>query len=125
MTFEAERNPESAQADYFDEIDLRELFAAIWAGKTTILAIVFISGLISVLLALSTPNKYTSEALLAPRSEGNAGGALGQMASQFGGLASLAGVNLGALGNQGATVVAIELLKSRDTLFPNDSSRLG
>ena len=39
---------------------------------------------------------------------------LGQMASQFGGLASLAGVNLGGLGDQGASVVAIEMLKSRE-----------
>ena len=29
-------------------------------------------------------------------------------------LASLAGVNLGGLGDQGATVVAIEMLKSRE-----------
>jgi uncharacterized protein involved in exopolysaccharide biosynthesis len=36
------------------------------------------------------------------------------MASQFGGLASLAGVNLGGLGDQGSTAVAIEMLKSRE-----------
>lgn len=104
----------AARREYDDEIDLRELFAVLWASKITILSTVFFSGLISVLVALSLPNKYTSEALLAPRTDGGAGGALGQMASQFGGLASLAGVNLGGLGDQGATVVAIEMLKSRE-----------
>jgi uncharacterized protein involved in exopolysaccharide biosynthesis len=103
-----------ARPDFDDEIDLRELFAALWASKQTILGIVLISALISVFVALSLPNKYTSQALLAPRSESGAGGALGQMASQFGGLAGLAGVNLGGLGNQGATAVAIEMLKSRE-----------
>ena len=103
----------SNRPEYDDEIDLRELFAALWASKTTILGIVLMSALISVFVALSLPNKYTSQALLAPRSDSGAGGALGQMASQFGGLASLAGVNLGGLGDQGSTAVAIEMLKSR------------
>ena len=100
--------------DYDDEIDLRELFAVLWAAKTTIFSVVVISGLISVLVALSLPNKYTSQALLAPRSDSGAGGSLGQMAAQFGGLAGLAGVNLDGLGDQGVTKVAIETLKSRD-----------
>lgn len=100
--------------DYDDEIDLRELFAVLWVAKKTIVGIVAISGLISVLVALSLPNKYMSEALLAPRSDGGTGGALGQMASQFGGLASLAGVNFGGLGEQGSTAIAIEMLKSRE-----------
>ena len=111
---ENDSNQEGARADYDDEIDLRELFAVLWDGKKTILSIVFLSALVSVLFALSLPNKYTAEALLAPRSDSGAGGALGQMASQFGGLASLAGVSLGRLGDQSATVVAIEMLKSRE-----------
>ena len=111
---EAERSGANSPSDYSDEIDLRELLAVLWLGKTTILSIVFLSGLMSVLVALFLPNKYTSEALLAPRVDGGAGGMLSQMASQFGGLASLAGVNLGGLGDQGASVVAIEMLKSRE-----------
>jgi uncharacterized protein involved in exopolysaccharide biosynthesis len=114
MTMEAERSGANSPSDHSEEIDLRELVAVLWRGKTTILSIVFLSGLISVLVALFLPNKYTSEALLAPRVDGGAGGMLGQMASQFGGLASFAGVNLGGLGDQGASVVAIEMLKSRE-----------
>ena len=111
---EGKSSESRALPDYDDEIDLRELFAVLWDGKKTILSIVFLSGLISVLVALSLPNKYTSQALLAPRSDSGAGGALGQMASQFGGLASLAGVNLGGLVDQSSTAVAIEMLKSRE-----------
>lgn len=114
MTKENEATAESIRPEYDGEIDLRELIAALWGSKTTILGIVLISALISVFVALSLPNKYTSQALLAPRSDSAAGGALGQMASQFGGLASLAGVNLGGLGDQGSTAVAIEMLKSRE-----------
>jgi hypothetical protein len=69
---------------------------------------------ISVSVALNLPNKYTSEALLAPRAEGGVGGGLGQLASQYGGLASLAGINIGGLGEGGKTAIAIEMLKSRE-----------
>ncbi len=60
-----------------DEIDLRELFSALWDGKLTIAFVTALSALISVSVALYLPNKYTSEALLAPRAEGGAGGGLG------------------------------------------------
>ena len=97
-----------------DEIDLRELFGVLWAGKKEIILGVVLSALIVVSYALSLPNKYTSEALLAPRASVGAGGSLGQLASQFGGLASVAGINLGGLGEQGKTAIAVEMLKSRD-----------
>ena len=67
----------SARPEYDDEIDLRELFAALWASKATILGIVLISALVSVLVALSLPNKYTSQALLAPRSDSGGRGCVG------------------------------------------------
>lgn len=104
----------NALPQHDDEIDLREVFAVLWAAKNMILGVILASGLISVAVALSLPDKYTSQALLAPRSESGAGGSLGQMAAQFGGLANLAGVNLGGLGDKSEIIVAIELLKSRE-----------
>ena len=101
-----------AQA-YDDDIDLRELFSVLWAGKKEIIGGILLSTLIAVSLALYLPNKYTSEALLAPRNDGGGGG-LGQLASQFGGLASVAGINLGGMGEQSKTAISIEMLKSRD-----------
>lgn len=109
-----ENNTDSASNAYEDEIDLRELFGVLWAGKAEIIVGVLLSALIAVSYALYLPNKYTSEALLAPRNDGGSGGALGQLAAQYGGLASLAGVNLGGVGEQGKTAIAIEMLKSRD-----------
>lgn len=94
-----------------DEIDLRELFGIIWQGKWWIIAITFVFAVGSVIYSLSLPNIYKSEATLAPTEEASGGG-LSQMAGQLGGLASLAGVNLG--GNTvDKTTIAIEILKSR------------
>ncbi|MFG0454079.1 Wzz/FepE/Etk N-terminal domain-containing protein [Shewanella mangrovisoli] len=95
-----------------DEIDLRELFSVIWKGKWLIIAITTVFAIASVVFAVLQPNIYKSEALLAPASE-EQGGGLSALASQFGGLASLAGVNLGAKGSTDKTQLAIEVLKSR------------
>lgn len=97
-----------------DEIDLGELFVVLWAGKREIIIGALLSALLAVSYSLYLPDKYTSEALLAPRNDGGTGGALGQLASQYGGLAGLAGVNFGGVGEQGKTAIAIEMLKSRD-----------
>lgn len=95
-----------------DEIDLRELFSVIWQGKWLIIAITAVFAIGSVIFALMQPNTYKSEALLAPASE-EQGGGLSALASQFGGLASMAGINLGAGGGVDKTQMAIEVLKSR------------
>jgi LPS O-antigen subunit length determinant protein (WzzB/FepE family) len=107
-------NNMAEQPTFDDEIDLRELFMVLWEGKLAIILGTALSALISVSAALSLPNKYTSEAMLAPRAEGGAGGTLGQLASQYGGLASLAGINVGGLSDGGKAAIAIEMLKSRE-----------
>jgi len=94
-----------------DEIDLGELWRAIWSGKITIVIISFLFTISSVFYALSQPNVYKASALLAPASsEGGAGG-LAALAGQFGGLASMAGINLG--GSSDKTALALEIIKSR------------
>ena len=96
-----------------DEIDLRELLSVLWDGKVWISAITAVAAVISVLVALSLPNIYESKALLAPKSDGGSGG-LSRLAAQYGGLASLAGVNLpGASGGDvSKATLAQEKLKS-------------
>ena len=94
-----------------DEIDLRELWNALWQGKIQIAAITSVFAIASVIIALMLPNIYRSEALLAPAAESQGGG-LSALAGQFGGLASIAGINLSD-GATDPTVVAIETLKSR------------
>ncbi|WP_233962514.1 Wzz/FepE/Etk N-terminal domain-containing protein [Shewanella indica] len=96
-----------------DEIDLRELFSVIWQGKKLIAGITLMFAVASVVIALMLPNIYKSEALLAPASEEQGAGALAGLASQFGGLASMAGINLGGKAGTDKTQLAIEVLKSR------------
>ena len=94
---------------YDDEIDLRELFGVLWAGKIKIIAITAVFAVASVIYALSVPNQYKATALLAPAQSDGGGlsGALGQL----GGLASLAGVSLGG-GESSEGQIAQEIMKS-------------
>lgn len=94
-----------------DEIDLKELFSAIWAGKWSIIATTFLFSVAAVFYALSLPNIYKSEVTLAPA--GESGGL--NIPGQLGGLAALAGVNLGGKGGD-KTALALEILKSREFL---------
>jgi len=95
-----------------DEIDLAELWRAIWAGKFIIIIISMIFAVASVFFALSKPNIYKASAILAPASD-DAGGGLGAMAGQLGGLASMAGISLGGGGGVDKTALALEIIKSR------------
>ncbi|MGR5134743.1 Wzz/FepE/Etk N-terminal domain-containing protein [Vibrio alfacsensis] len=103
--------PPHAQQPADDEIDLRELFGALWKGKWIIIATTFVFAVGAVLYALSLPNIYKSDALLAPAESSNGGG-LSKMAGQLGGLAALAGVNLGG-GESSQTDLAVQVMKSR------------
>ena len=93
-----------------DEIDLRELFIALWKGKWIIIATTFIFAVGAVLYALSQPNIYKADALLAP-TESSGGGIQGQL----GGLAALAGVNLGG-GQASQAQLATQVMQSRQFL---------
>jgi uncharacterized protein involved in exopolysaccharide biosynthesis len=93
-----------------DEIDLKELWGVIWSGKWIIIAITLVFAVGSIFYALSVPNEYKSTSLLAPASQSGAGG-LSKMAGQFGGLASLAGINLGG-GAEDKSVIAMEIIKT-------------
>ena len=105
---------DALQANSFDDqIDLRELFGVLWAGKGIITAITAFAAAVSVAFALFLPNIYESKALLAPKGEGGGGG-LAAMASQFGGLASLAGINLPGGGEANKSLIAQEKMKSLD-----------
>ena len=95
-----------------DEIDLAELWHAIWSGKLLIIAISALFAISSVFYAINQPNIYRATTLLAPASEQGGAGGLSKMAGQFGGLASLAGINLGGSGTD-KTGLALEILKSR------------
>jgi capsular polysaccharide biosynthesis protein len=94
---------------YDDEIDLRELFGVLWAGKLKVIAITAVFAFVSVFYALSVPNQYKATALLAPAQSDSSdlSGALGQL----GGIASLAGVSIGG-GDSSEAQIAQEIMKS-------------
>jgi uncharacterized protein involved in exopolysaccharide biosynthesis len=94
---------------YDNEIDLRELFTVLWAGKVKIIAITAIFAFASLIYALSLPNQYKATVLLAPSQSSSSGlsGALGQL----GGLASLAGVSIDG-GDINEAQLAEEIMKS-------------
>ncbi len=102
--------PPQYYAPQDDEIDLRELFGVLWKGKWWIIGITALFAIASVFYALSLPNEYKATAIVAPASE-QGGGGLGQMAGQLGGLASLAGINLGG-GESNDSVIAMEIMKT-------------
>ena len=92
-----------------DEIDLKELFGVLWAGKILIVAITAAFAIGSVLYALSISNQYKATALLAPAQAD--GGGLSSALGQLGGLASLAGVSIGG-GESNESQIAQEIMKS-------------
>lgn len=94
-----------------DEIDLREFWAKIVAGKWWVVVCMILFGGGAAGWALHKPNIYESKAVLAPAIE-QSGGGLSALATQFGGLANLAGVTLPA-GQAGSTTIALEILQSR------------
>lgn len=90
------------------EISLGDLFKEVWKGKYVIIGVSALAAIISIFLSLELPNKYYSEAVLISAQSNDSQALSGQL----GGLASLAGINLG--GEQGSrTTVALEVMKSR------------
>lgn len=93
-----------------DEIDLNQLFAALWDNKIIICATAIIFAAAAVFYSLSLSDRYKSEVLLAPVTAQNGL----ELPGQLGGLASLAGVSLGADAQSDKTALALEILKSRE-----------
>ena len=95
---------------YEDEIDLRELFSVLWASKILLVIVTLVFTSTSVIYALVIPNQYKATALLVPTQQNSS--RISSALNQFGGLASLAGINIG--GNQnGDTKIAFEVIQSR------------
>ncbi len=98
-----------------EEVSLFEAFVLpIWRSKLLVFAVAFAFGSLAALYAVTTPNYFKSKAVLAT-SSGTSGG-LSSLVGQFGGLASMAGLNIG--GGAGDPAVTIEeLLKSPSFLY--------
>ncbi len=84
-----------------DEIDLLELVMHIWNGRKIIYKTTAIFIVIGLFVALGSKNIYKSEAKLLPEVSNKDGGVSGLM-KQFGGLSSLAGIDLQNMNNSDA-----------------------
>ena len=113
MTIKSPETFQNTEA-FDDEIDLKELFLVLWNGKLVITLITGFAAVCTVLYALSIPNIYESKALLAPKGESGSGGLAG-LARQYGGLASLAGINIGGGGGESSkSMIAQQKMQSLD-----------
>lgn len=93
------------------EVDVSTLFRLLWRKRILITAVTLLFTVASVIYSLRLADTYRSEVLLAVVSDG--GGM--NLPGQLGGLAALAGVNLGSLNKNGDnTALALEILQSRD-----------
>lgn len=96
-----------------DVIDFRLLVKSLWKDKWLIAVTTLLLSVAAVIFALYQPNIYRSDALLAPAEAEQGSGGLAALAGQFGGLASMAGINLGNTGSSDKSKLAIEVLTSR------------
>ncbi len=104
------------------EIDLKELFTVLWGGKWLIVSVTSIFSIIAIIYSLSLPNVYQSRAILSPVGD-SGGGGLNQVMKNYGGLASLAGVNLSSTDASSNSVKALEKLNTlsffENNIMPN------
>ena len=104
------------------EIDLKELFTVLWGGKWLIVSVTSLFSIIAIIYSLSLPNVYQSRAILSPVGD-SGGGGLNQVMKNYGGLASLAGVNLSSADASSNSVKALEKLNTlsffENNIMPN------
>lgn len=76
-----------------DEIDLLALAKTVWGKRKILIAITFSFMILGLGIAIFSPKEFTASSTFIPQTaEGNKGG------GSLGGLASLAGINLGSMG---------------------------
>ncbi|MDQ8186272.1 Wzz/FepE/Etk N-terminal domain-containing protein [Pelagicoccus sp. SDUM812002] len=98
-----------------DELSLIDLWNIVWKRKWPWLTFGPLFAIIGIFYALNQSEIFRAEATLVPNTGERGGGGLAALAGQFGGLASMAGINPGS---GGSTETAIATLKSRKFLMP-------
>jgi len=77
-----------------DSIDIIALLQSIWTGKKLILKTVLVFMILGLFIAVLSQNEYTASTTIVPQSSSEKPG------GSLGGLAALAGINLGSVGQQ-------------------------
>lgn len=100
---------------YENETDFWNLLESLWREKVIIFSITVFCSVLSIFYALKLPDIYKTQVILAPADVKQSSG-LSALSGQFGGLASLAGINMNSSGSNAK--LALEIIKSRK--FIND-----
>lgn len=100
--------------DNIGELSLNSIATMLWNGKYVILGTSVVAMVLAVLIGFSIHNVYRAEALLVPKLQGGQSD-LANLASQYGGLAQLAGIDLSA-GSVDKTELGLEVIRSRKFL---------
>ena len=77
-----------------DSIDIIALLQSIWTGKKLILKTVLVFMILGLFIAIFSQNEYTASTTIVPQSSSEKPG------GSLGGIAALAGINLGSVGQQ-------------------------
>lgn len=95
--------------DGSDEARLHDLWRAVWTGRWTITLSALAAGVLAYAASFVITPVYRSTVLVAPITQSVAPSGLAALASQFAGVAALAGLNLGG---DNRTVEAVATLRS-------------
>ncbi len=113
---------------YINQLDIETLVKLLWANKKIIISITFFFAMVSIIIALSIQNKYTSSSLVKIVNSDEQSSNASSLLSSYGGLASLSGIDISSLSDEKASyVIALikskkflsELLKKDDSLTQN------
>jgi len=94
-----------------DKVSLKELSCVIWRGKWIVIFMTFTFAITSTIFAMSQPDMYRADSLLSPADSSGSSG-LANISGQLGGLAALAGVNIGG-SEKSQAELAVQVIKSR------------
>ena len=96
-----------------DEIPIYDIFSLLIKKKKFISLVTIIFAIFSVFFSLSLPNIYTSSSVLSVIDDSGSKN-ISALASQYGGLASMAGISLPSASGEDKSSLVIQTLLSRD-----------
>lgn len=91
-----------------DDADVADLIRELWRSKLIIGLFVLAGAVVATAQALLISPKYRATIVVLPLETDSGSGALGSLASQFGGLASLAGISLSGSNKRGESVAVLQ-----------------
>ena len=92
--YKMENNIQNQQNQFQEEgIDIMDILKRLWVKKTVITKVIFMFAVIGVIVAITTPKEYIASCVVVPETKASA-----FSNSSLGGLAAMAGINLGSAG---------------------------